>query len=55
MYMSDIEGQNVGGRLPVKRRDRVNKYYRERSDRYDFDHAMRQSRERCRILLCLHP
>ncbi len=33
VYVSEIEGGNVRGRPPVKRRDRVQEYVRERGER----------------------
>ncbi len=32
VYVSEIEGRNVRGRPPVKRRDRVQEYVRERGE-----------------------
>ncbi len=57
--MSDIEGGNARGRLPVKWRDRVQEYVRERGERSlsNLEQARRecQDRERWKLFCRGHP
>ena len=50
--MNGVGGQNTRRRPPVKWRDRVNEYWRQKDDKRGLDHAVRecQNRERWRIL-----
>ncbi len=59
VYVSEIEGANAKGRPPVKWRDRVQEYIRERGERYlrNFEQARRECLDReswnlfCRVRL----
>ncbi len=57
--MSEIEGGNVRGRPPVKWRDRVQEYVRERGEGYlrNIEQARRgcQDRERWKLFCRGHP
>ncbi len=59
VYMSEIEGGNVRGRPPVKWRDRVQEYVRERGEGplRNLEQARRgcQDRERWKPFCCGHP
>ncbi len=59
VYMSETEGGNVRGRPPVKWRDRVQEYVRERGEGSlrNLEQARRecQDRERWRLFCCGHP
>ncbi len=59
VYVIEIEGGNVRGRPPVKRRDRVQEYVRERCERSlrNVDHARREclDRERWKHFCRGHP
>ncbi len=59
VYMSEIEGGNVRGRPPVKLRDRVQEYVRERGEGSlrNFEQARRecQDRERWKLICRGHP
>ncbi len=59
VYMSEIEGGNVRGRLPVKWRDRVQEYVRESGEGplRNLEQARRecQDRERCKLFCRGHP
>ncbi len=59
VYMSEIEGRNVRGRPPVKWRDRVQEYVRERGERSlrNLEQARRecQDRERWKLFCRDHP
>ncbi len=59
VYMSEIEGGNVRGRSPVKWRDRVQEYVRERGERSlrNLEEARRecQDRERWKLFCRGHP
>ncbi len=59
VYMSEIEGGNVRGRPPVKWRDRVQEYVRERGGESlrNLEQARRecQDRERWKLFCCGHP
>ncbi len=59
VYMSEIEGGNVRGQLPVKWRDRVQEYIRKRSERSlrKFEQARREcvNRERLKHFCHGHP
>ncbi len=59
VYMSEIEGGNVRGRPPVKWRDRVQEYVRERGERSlrNIEQARRecQDRERWKLFCCGYP
>ncbi len=48
VYVSEIEGGNVRGRPPVKWRDRVQEYVRERGERSlrNFEQARRECLDR---------
>ncbi len=59
VYVSEIEGENVRGRPPVKWRDRVQEYVRERSEgsSRNFEQARGecQDREKWKLFCCGHP
>ncbi len=59
VYMSEIEGGNVRGRPPVKWRDRVQEYVRERGEGSlrNLEQARRecQNRERWKLFCRGHP
>ncbi len=58
VYVSEIEGGNVRGRPPVKWRDRVQEYVRERGEGSlgNLEQARRecQDRERWKLFCCGH-
>ncbi len=59
VYMSEIEGGNVRGRPPVKFRDRVQEYVRERGEGSGRSLEQRrggcQDGERWKLVCCGHP
>ncbi len=59
VYVSEIEGGNVRGRPPLKWRDRVQEYVRERGggSLRSLEQARRecQDRERWKLFCCGHP
>ncbi len=59
VYMSEIEGENVRGRPPVKWRDRVQEYVRERGEGSlrNLEQGRRacQDRERWKLFCRGHP
>ncbi len=59
VYVSEIEGGNVRGRPPVKWRDRVLEYVRERGEgsmrNLEQARGECQDRERWKLFCCSHP
>ncbi len=59
VYVSEIEGENARGRPPVKWRDRVHKYVRERGEKAlrNFGQARREclDRESWKLFCRGHP
>ncbi len=59
VYVSEIEGENVRGRPPVKWRDRVQEYVKERGEGSlrNLEQAKGEcwDRERWKLFCCGHP